>query len=101
MYGCSVFVIVGHSTSTAGKDKYKPAYLEHFEKKEQEEKAKLSSKTQPVSANSVNQSAVQPAAQPAPVQPQQPAPKQVTPPHLFQRSFIDGDFEFVSMTLCY
>ncbi|XP_070208849.1 serine/threonine-protein kinase 3-like isoform X2 [Littorina saxatilis] len=89
-----------HSTATGGKEKYRPAYLEHFEKKEQEEKARMSNKTQPVGAN--------PTGQPQPPQPQQvqqqqqqqPPPKQVTPPHHFQRSFIDGDFEFLR-TLAY
>jgi hypothetical protein len=85
--------LTGHSTATGGKEKYKPAYLEHFEKKEQEEKARISNKAQPVQAGP------QPAQQqPAQAQPAaQPPPKQVTPPHHFQRSFIDGDFEFVSL----
>ena len=80
----------GHSTATGGKEKYRPAYLEHFEKKEQEEKARMSNKAQPMVANPAQQQ------QQAPQPQQQPPPKQVTPPHHFQRSFIDGDFEFVS-----
>ncbi|XP_060553177.1 serine/threonine-protein kinase 3-like isoform X4 [Ruditapes philippinarum] len=64
-----------HSTATGGKEKYRPSYLDHFEKKEQESQVQRS----------------QPPA-PAP----QPVPqKQVTPPHHFQRSLIDGDFEFL------
>ena len=82
----------GHSTATGGKEKYRPAYLEHFEKKEQEEKARMSNKTQPMATNPTQQQQQQ---TPQPQQ-QQPPPKQVTPPHHFQRSFIDGDFEFVS-----
>nr|KAG5694807.1 hypothetical protein BaRGS_019184 [Batillaria attramentaria] len=37
-----------HSTATGGKEKYRPAYLDHFEKKEQEEKNRMSNKTQPL-----------------------------------------------------
>ncbi|XP_045181990.1 serine/threonine-protein kinase 3-like isoform X5 [Mercenaria mercenaria] len=64
-----------HSTATGGKEKYRPSYLDHFEKKEQESQ---SQRTQPPA----------PAPQPVPQ-------KQVTPPHHFQRSLIDGDFEFL------
>lgn len=64
-----------HSTATGGKEKYRPSYLDHFEKKEQEAQA---------------QRAQPPAPAPQPVQ-----QKQVTPPHHFQRSLIDGDFEFL------
>ncbi|KAK7467799.1 hypothetical protein BaRGS_00036987 [Batillaria attramentaria] len=91
-----------HSTATGGKEKYRPAYLDHFEKKEQEEKNRMSNKTQPVAANP--QAPQQPQLQQQPQQQQQlqqqPPPKQVTPPHHFQRSFIDGDFEFLR-TLAY
>jgi hypothetical protein len=74
-----LFYCIGHSTATGGKEKYRPSYLDHFEKKEQE-------------------SQVQRAQPPAPAP--QPVPqKQVTPPHHFQRSLIDGDFEFVSKIL--
>ncbi|XP_033726426.1 serine/threonine-protein kinase 3-like isoform X2 [Pecten maximus] len=70
----------GHDTDQAGKDKYRPAYLDHFEKKEQD-------KCQP---------ATRPSTQaPPPLQSPISQPKQVTPPHYFQRSFIDGDFEFL------
>lgn len=66
----------GHSTATGGKEKYRPSYMDHFEKKEQESQA-------------------QRAQPPAPVP--QPVPqKQVTPPHHFQRSLMEGNFEFVS-----
>ncbi|XP_071102587.1 serine/threonine-protein kinase 3-like isoform X1 [Haliotis cracherodii] len=68
-----------HDTATAGKEKYRPAYLDHFERKEQEERQR--STPQPTSAP-------QPHLQPA-------QPKQITPPHHFQRSFMDGDFEFL------
>lgn len=64
-----------HSTATGGKEKYRPSYLDHFEKKEQEAQAQRSAPAVP---------APQPAQQ-----------KQVTPPHHFQRSLIDGDFEFL------
>ncbi|PVD31902.1 hypothetical protein C0Q70_07328 [Pomacea canaliculata] len=79
-----------HSTATGGKEKYRPAYLDHFEKKQEEEKARMSSHTQPVPSKPV------PPQQPQPQQQhQQPPPKQVTPPHHFQRSFIEGDFAFL------
>ncbi|CAE1313945.1 STK3 [Acanthosepion pharaonis] len=74
-----------HDTATAGKNKYRPAYLDHFEKKEQEEKDRVSGqlKSQREQQNQQQSHNV----------PQ----KQVTPPpHRFQRSFIDGDYEFVS-----
>lgn len=68
----------GHSTATGGQEKYRPSFLDHFEKKEQENQG-------------------QQRAQPATVAAPQPAQqKQVTPPHHFNRSLIDGDFEFVS-----
>lgn len=86
--------LIGHSTATGGKEKYRPAYLDHFEKKQEEEKARMSSHTQPVPSKPV------PPQQPQPQQQhQQPPPKQVTPPHHFQRSFIEGDFAFVSMKI--
>ncbi|KAL5014470.1 hypothetical protein ScPMuIL_008740 [Solemya velum] len=62
-------------TATGGKEKYRPAYLDHFEKKEQDDKGSSSQQPQP--------------------QQQMSQPKQVTPPHHFQRAFIDGDFEFL------
>lgn len=65
-----------HSTATGGKEKYRPAYMDHFEKKEQE--------TSNQNTRSQTRSTQQPAQQ-----------KQVTPPHHFQRSLIDGDFEFL------
>lgn len=71
--------LLGHDTATAGKDKYRPAYLDHFEKRDQD--PKVNNRTQ------------------TPQQPQLAPPKQVTPPHHFQRTFIDGDFEFVSQSL--
>ncbi|XP_052763623.1 serine/threonine-protein kinase 3-like isoform X2 [Mya arenaria] len=65
-----------HSTGTGGQEKYRPSFLDHFEKKEAE-------------ANVAQQRAV--AAPPS-----QPLPqKQITPPHHFNRSLIDGDFEFL------
>ncbi|OWF34966.1 Serine/threonine-protein kinase 3 [Mizuhopecten yessoensis] len=69
-----------HDTDQGGKDKYRPAYLDHFEKKEQD-------KTPPVTRPSTQ--ALPPLQSPL------SQPKQVTPPHYFQRSFIDGDFEFL------
>ncbi|XP_034312173.1 serine/threonine-protein kinase 3 isoform X5 [Magallana gigas] len=61
-----------HDTGTEGKEKYRPAYLDHFEKKEQDKVA------------------------PPRAQPQMAPPiKHVTPPHHSQRSFIDGDFDFL------
>ncbi|XP_078334806.1 serine/threonine-protein kinase 3-like isoform X2 [Crassostrea virginica] len=61
-----------HDTGTEGKEKYRPAYLDHFEKKEQDKVAP-------------------PRAQPQLAPPM----KHVTPPHHSQRSFIDGDFDFL------
>ncbi|KAK3087188.1 hypothetical protein FSP39_002847 [Pinctada imbricata] len=66
-----------HDTATADKDKYRPAYLDHFEKKEQD---KSPATNKPVQTNQSPQLAQQ---------------KHVTPPHHFQRTFIDGDFEFL------
>lgn len=78
---CWVSLITGHSTATGGKEKYRPSYMDHFEKKEQESQA-------------------QRAQPPAPVP--QPVPqKQVTPPHHFQRSLMEGNFEFVSNSVLY
>ena len=68
---------LGHSTATGGKEKYRPSYMDHFEKQEQESNNQ--------NARSPTRSVQPPAQQ-----------KQVTPPHHFQRSLIDGDFEFVS-----
>lgn len=68
--------LTGHDTGTEGKEKYRPAYLDHFEKKEQDKVA------------------------PPRAQPQMAPPiKHVTPPHHSQRSFIDGDFDFVSILI--
>lgn len=68
--------ISGHSTATGGQEKYRPSFLDHFEKKEQEAQPR--------------------AQQPTVAAPQPAQQKQVTPPHHFNRSLIDGDFEFVS-----
>lgn len=65
-----------HGTATAGKDEYRPSYLDHFEK---------SVKDKP---------ATKPTTQPQQTPPAV-SPKTATPPHHFQRSFIDGDFEFL------
>ena len=73
-------IFVGHSTATGGKEKYRPSYMDHFEKQEQESNNQ--------NARSPTRSVQPPAQQ-----------KQVTPPHHFQRSLIDGDFEFVSTFL--
>lgn len=61
-----------HDTANDGKDKYRPSFLDHFEKKEQDKVAP-------------------PRAQPHVT----PPLKHVTPPHHSQRSFIDGDFDFL------
>ncbi|XP_052223430.1 serine/threonine-protein kinase 3-like isoform X2 [Dreissena polymorpha] len=66
-----------HSTGTGGNnEKYRPSYLDHFERKEADPS---SPKSQPQAP---------PSSQPLPQ-------RQVTPPHHFQRSLIDGDFEFL------
>ncbi|XP_064652912.1 serine/threonine-protein kinase 3-like isoform X2 [Lineus longissimus] len=65
-----------HDTSEVNKSKYRPAFLEHFEKKED---PRASS-----SSNNSKQSNASPAAF---------APQKHTP---FQRSFIDGDFDYIS-----
>ncbi|XP_050415231.1 serine/threonine-protein kinase 3 isoform X1 [Patella vulgata] len=80
-----------HDTSTAGKEKYRPAYLDHFEKEEKER-----AKNQKPSETSTPAA---PAQQPAKTQPSTTStssqPKQITPPHHFQRCLYDGDFEFL------
>ena len=95
-----LLLLPGHSTATGGREKYRPSYLDHFEKKEQNDKALASSKTQPTSLPSSSPQPTETTRQQKPgnkpLQQQLPA-KQVTPPHHFQRSFIDGDFEFVSV----
>ncbi|XP_064597085.1 serine/threonine-protein kinase 3-like [Liolophura sinensis] len=70
-----------HDTGT-GEKKYRPAYLDHFEKKEEEH-----------NSQKVGQSKGPPPHQQQQQQPVQQ--RQVTPPHHFQRAFIDGDFEFL------
>ncbi|XP_014771634.1 serine/threonine-protein kinase 3 [Octopus bimaculoides] len=77
-----------HNTSTANKNKYRPAYLDHFEKKEQEEKNRVSGQLKSQREQQQSHSAVS-ASNPTPQ-------KQAIPPHRFQRSFIDGDYEFAS-----
>ncbi|CAG2238864.1 MST2 [Mytilus edulis] len=67
----------GHGTATAGKDEYRPSYLDHFEKNDKEKPA------------------AKPTQQPQQIAPPSMSPKTATPPHHFQRSFIDGDFEFL------
>lgn len=78
----------GHNTSTANKNKYRPAYLDHFEKKEQEEKNRLSGQLKSQREQQQSHSSVS-SSNPTPQ-------KQAIPPHRFQRSFIDGDYEFAS-----
>ncbi|XP_005108820.1 serine/threonine-protein kinase 3 isoform X2 [Aplysia californica] len=85
-----------HSTASGG-EQYRPSYLDHFDKQDQE-KSKATPAA-PAAANNNNnqqqsQGPSQQQVQQQP-QPQQAPPKQITPPHHFQRSFIDGDFEFL------
>jgi len=103
-----------HST-TDNTDGYRPSYLDHFDKQDQE-KAKPAPVPAPTptpapapSISSPAPPAQQPNNQPQhqqqqpqqqhhqqpSVQPSQSPVKQITPPHHFQRSFIDGDFEFL------
>ncbi|ESO85274.1 hypothetical protein LOTGIDRAFT_130700, partial [Lottia gigantea] len=63
--------------STAGKEKYRPAYLDHFEKEEKERAAKNEKP-----AGQSKDKASEPS-------------KPITPPHHFQRCLYDGDFEFL------
>ncbi|KAL8576035.1 hypothetical protein ACOMHN_052053 [Nucella lapillus] len=66
-----------HSTATGGKEKYRPAYLEHFEKKEQEEKARMSNKGQPLAPPATSPASRPPHTPPAATAPPQtghPAP---------------------------
>ncbi|CAG5133164.1 unnamed protein product [Candidula unifasciata] len=91
-----------HSSATGGKEQYRPSYMDHFEKQDQE-KSKSTSSANSHAQAPVQRQSQQPPAQVQQQQPQQPqpaAPKQITPPHHFQRSFIDGDFEFLR-TLAY
>ena len=95
-----MWMFSGHSTASAGKEQYRPSYLDHFDKQDQEkEKAKNAA----ANNNSNNQQQSQsPRHNNNQQQSQQQAvhqqqPKQITPPHHFQRPFIDGDFDFVSL----
>ena len=64
------------------KEKYRPAFMDHFDQRDKEEKEK--SKGSP-SQQSTPQKPSQPVSQPAVVAPLQS----------FNRPFMDGDFEFV------
>ncbi|XP_076437870.1 serine/threonine-protein kinase 3-like isoform X2 [Babylonia areolata] len=116
-----------HSTATGGKEQYRPSYLDHLDRMEQESNAAKppaptpnADKTGPAAATtttaaSSNSAGSQPVAPPGPClvsmvsQPgvmvaprrlQEEASKQVTPPHHFQRTFMEGDFDFLR-TLAY
>ncbi|KAK0044895.1 serine/threonine-protein kinase 3 isoform X2 [Biomphalaria pfeifferi] len=80
-----------HDTATGGKDPYRPSFLDHFDKQDRE---KLKT-TATSNSNPPAQAPSQPQAPQQPQPQQQAQPKQITPPHHFQRSFIDGDFEFL------
>lgn len=81
-----------HSTAGDG-DQYRPSYLDHFDKQDQEKSRQTPQAAPAINSNTQSQPA-KPAQQTQP-QPHQVPPKQITPPHHFQRSFIDGDFEFL------
>ena len=87
---------------------YKPAYLAHFEKQDQQaaEQTERQAKAGGGEAAAGASGAVGPSA---PQNAVQPAPHQVTPPHMaigaaaaspalqpHHKSFLDGDFEIVS-----
>ncbi|CAH1772371.1 unnamed protein product [Owenia fusiformis] len=78
-----------HDTENA-KSKYRPAYLDHFERQEREQ-----SPQQAVQPPPVQPSPPVSTPQPAPTPPPQ---KQALPPSgpLFQRNFIEGDFDFIT-----
>ena len=87
-----------HGTQPGQRDDYKPAYLAHFERQDQEQSERQAKASGEAGASgAVLQSAVH------------PAPHQVTPPHMaigaaaaspalqpYHKSFFDGDFESVS-----
>ncbi|GFR63381.1 serine/threonine-protein kinase 3 [Elysia marginata] len=89
-----------HSTASGGKEQYRPSYLDHFDKQDQEkqEKAKNAAAN---AANNSNSQQQQQQQQQSPrhsnqqQQSQQQAlhqqhPKQITPPHHFQRPYLTG-----------
>ena len=96
------------STST---DNYRPAYLDHFERKEREQNGNkpasatttLATDTTPhLAAPSIQSSSQNQRPQPtAQLQPQAPPVHGAVAGGMlpFQRSFVDGDFDFVSTIL--
>ncbi|XP_059159918.1 serine/threonine-protein kinase 3-like isoform X2 [Physella acuta] len=84
-----------HNTATGGKDAYRPSYLDHFDKQDQEKSKSVAAPANNNTTSQQNQQVQQPARPQQQPQPQPAPPKQITPPHHFQRSFIDGDFEFL------
>jgi len=88
-----------HSTAEST-EQYRPSYMDHFDKQDQKkaDASQVTSAAPPTSQPSQPPNQQQPQVQQSQQQQQQQqqAPqKQITPPHHFQRSFIDGDFEFL------
>lgn len=100
-----IFLSTEHDTDGGSRSKYRPAFLDHFEAKEREQEKQ--SKNQAAGANVQAPPSKQatPPQQGFPVgqQPNQVPAQQIAGIGLqrISRSFLDGDFEFVSMTyLC-
>ncbi|KAL8591778.1 Serine/threonine-protein kinase 3 [Nucella lapillus] len=107
-----------HSTATGGKEEYRPSYLDHLDRMEQEAKTNAQDNNKNNTANNnttttttaaaaaSSQPAVSSGGGPTPVvshpphKLQEEMGKQVTPPHYFQRTFMEGDFDFLR-TLAY
>ncbi|KAK3798847.1 hypothetical protein RRG08_007204 [Elysia crispata] len=92
-----------HSTASGGKEQYRPSYLDHFDKQDQEKQEKAKNAAITAANNNSNNQQQQQSPRHNNQQQQQSQqqvlhqqhPKQITPPHHFQRPFIDGDFDFL------
>lgn len=108
----NVYFFTGHDTTDGlPKSKYRPAFMDHFDQKDAENQAREAAAAAPSSPASQQTQSQEPHPQEASPAPHQPAPH-ITPAHItpahqhhqpmqqlpaYQRSFIDGDFEFVSI----
>lgn len=99
---------LGHDTSDGSgtRSKYRPAFMDHFDRKEREDQEAKSNMSV---ATPATPPTVVPATPPQPAQPETPKPlPTVAAPYIpiatpgvympYQRSFIDGDFDFVSIS---
>ncbi|GFO46132.1 serine/threonine-protein kinase 3 [Plakobranchus ocellatus] len=93
------------STASGSKEQYRPSYLDHFDKQDQEKQEKAKSAASAAANNNNSNSSGSSNNQQQQQSPRhsnqqqhglhQQQPKQITPPHHFQRPFIDGDFDFL------